>query len=302
MDCLNGCISAIKSGNNNGKALELKNVATDCFGECFSAITGDNHNGVSRRSIELKSQMTDLEKQIDEVNKILPEIRQKREEGQSQAMEGKQAIVESLHDQLRKQLQDDLAAARAASDKVQEQQKQLQKAINTTEKPAPQVQIPFQSARSVFRSKTPLECKNLKIKVTQLMEELNAAQSEINSEKKLLQQASNEIIRQDVITASQDLKIRSNNRKALDQMLKTFAEADSGESQQIASDLKTDFNNSSSERQREMKAQIAAFYAELATEEKKILDAATRVQEMSSKKPDMFSYKPCDYGSAFKTQ
>merc|ERR1719346_767662 len=112
----------------------------------------------------------------------------------------------------------------------------------------------------------------------------------------MLQQARNEIIRQEVIAASQNMKIRSSNRGALDQLLKTFAGADAGEAHKIATNLKAEFNTSSSEKQREMKAQIAAFYSEIAAEEKKILDAATRVHEISSKKPDMFSYKPNEYG------
>merc|ERR1719282_2017060 len=139
----------------------------------------------------------------------------------------------------------------------------------------------------------------MKMKVSHLLEELKSAKCEIQSEKKMIQQASSEILLQEIVNVSHDLKIRSNNRKALENALKAFAEADSGKSNEISTDLKAEFNTSSSERQQEMKAQIELFYSDLVAEEKKLLEATERVRGMSSDKPDTFSDTPNGNGFSF---
>lgn len=279
---------------------------------CFDGVVAKN------KKQELTSQIETLQRQIDDANRVLPETKQKCEEIQKQALQAKRAndakhkmmvnsnccflpcfpqksVKPKLQspeelERLQRQLQDDLAATRAAASKVKAQHMQLEKAEKSfTAEPV--MQMPFQKARTIFRSKTPAECRDMRERVNQLLEQFKITQGEVNSEKRKLQQASNEIIRQEAIAVTQEIKIRSNNRSALDKLLETFAEADAGKAGEIAANLKTEFNTSSHEQQREMKAQIAAFYSELVAEERKLLDATSQVHNISSRKPEMFSYQ-----------
>lgn len=176
-----------------------------------------------------------------------------------------------------KQLEDHLGASQAAVDSLSAKRKDLEAKVELQEtmaivppqnswvKAEEKMAPLFARNVSFFRAKTPAQQRDMKFKIQELLQDLQACEEECQNERRNQQQAEIDSMQHEVSTIALEKQLRSQMRvdAGLDMQLKDMVNSEDRDAKTMATKFKTMFRGQTPTKQRDMKEQIKAFYSDL---------------------------------------